>query len=39
MVKNKFEQERKFTFLINKFYHLIFSESGCHDGPFAGEIL
>ena len=26
MVKNKFEQERKFTFLINKFYHLIFSE-------------
>ena len=26
MAKNKFEQERKFTFLINKFYHLIFSE-------------
>jgi len=21
------------------FYHLIFIESGCHDGPFAGEIL
>jgi len=26
MVKNKFEQERKLSFLINKFYHLIFSE-------------
>ena len=26
MVKNKLEQERKLTFLINKVYHLIFSE-------------
>ena len=26
MFKNKFEQERKLYFLINKFYHLIFSE-------------
>jgi len=26
MIKNKLEQERKLTFLINKVYHLIFSE-------------
>tara|TARA_X000000368_G_scaffold313718_1_gene251343 strand:+ start:27 stop:716 length:690 start_codon:yes stop_codon:yes gene_type:complete len=26
MVKNKFEEKRKLSFLINKFYHLFFSE-------------